>query len=363
LKQKRWILWLLVTVALVVLVLFIRARVQFSWSVFGEQLKQADWRKFAIAIVFIYAGYVLRAVRWAIFLKPVKRVSPFSLLGSQVIGFTGVALFGRLADLVRPYLVARRTKLSVGSQVAVYAIERMFDLGSMALIFSLTLLFAPDRNTLPHHELMVRVAKVGFVGTILLAAFAVLVRVSGGVLATFTEKTIGSLSQGIGTSIADKIRAFRGGLDTLDSFQDFLLALVVSLAMWGMIVFAYLETTWAFVNSPELSQMSLSRCMVLMAASMGGSMFQLPVIGWFSTILVTSATMHAWLGVAPEPSLGAGAMLLVVSFLSIIPVGLIWSRFEHVSLKQVAEESEQAEEAIFHKHEAAVVGDPTSPPA
>jgi len=33
-----------------------------------------------------------------------------------------------------------------------------------------------------------------------------------------------------------------------------------------------------------------------------------------------------------------------VSFLSIIPVGLIWSRFEHVSLKAVAEESEQAEE-------------------
>ena len=56
--------------------------------------------------------------------------------------------------------------------------------------------------------------------------------------------------------------------------------------------------------------------------------------------------MHAWLGVAPEPALGAGAMLLVVSFLSIVPVGLVWSRFEHVSLKRVAEESEHAEETI-----------------
>jgi uncharacterized membrane protein YbhN (UPF0104 family) len=346
LKNKRWIIWLLALIALVVLALFIRARIVFSWAVFGQQLKQADWRRFAAAIGLIYLGYVLRSVRWSIFLRPVKRVSPFSILGSQVIGFTGVALFGRLADLVRPYLVARRVKLTVGSQVAVYAIERMFDLGAMALIFSLTLLFAPDRHTLPHHELMVKVAKVSFIATLGLAGFALAVRLSGGVLADFAEKTFGSVSPGLGRSVADKIRAFRNGLDTLDSFQDFLLASAASLAMWAMIVLAYLQTMWAFGSSPELSHMTLARCMVLMAASMGGSIFQLPVIGWFTTILATSATMHAWLGVAVEPALGAGAMLLVVTFLSVIPIGLIWSRFEQVSLKQVAEESERAEEAI-----------------
>ncbi len=345
-KNKRWIVWLLVTAALVALLLFIRARVQFSWAVFGQQLQQADWKRFGIAIGLIYLGYVLRSVRWSIFLRPVKRVSPFSILGSQVIGFTGVALFGRLADLVRPYLVARRVKLTVGSQVAVYAIERMFDLGAMALIFSLTLMLAPDRHTLPHHELMVKVAEVSFVTTVGLAVFAVVVRISGGVLAGFAENTLGAVSAGLGRSVADKIRAFRNGLDTLDSFQDFLLASGTSLVMWAMIVLAYLETMWAFGSSPELSSMTLARCMVLMAASMGGSIFQLPVVGWFTTILATSATMHAWLGVAPEPALGAGAMLLVVSFLSIIPVGLVWSRFERVSLKQVAEESEHAEEAI-----------------
>ncbi len=344
---KRWILSIVAVVALVALGFYIRAKIPFSWTVFGQQLKQADWRRFAIAIGLIYGGYALRAIRWSIFLKPVKRVSPFKILGSQVIGFTGVALFGRLADLVRPYLVARRLNLTVGSQVAVYTVERMFDLGAMALIFSLTLLLAPDRSSLPHHELMVKVAKVSFIVTVAMALFATLVRVSGGVLAAFTERTIGSLSAGVGKSIADKIRAFRDGLDTIDSFPDFLLAFGVSLAMWVMIVFAYLETTRAFVNSPELSQMTLARCMVLMTASMGGSILQLPVIGWFTTILATSATMHGWLNVAPEPALGAGAMLLVVTFLSIVPAGLIWSRFEHVSLKQVASESERAEEDIL----------------
>ena len=359
---KRWILWLLVSIALVVSVLFIRARVQFSWTVFGQQLQQAEWWRFAVAISMIYGAYVLRAFRWAIFLRPVKRVSPFALIGSQVIGFTGVALFGRLADLARPYLVARRVKLTVGSQIAVYTVERMFDLGAMALIFSLALLFAPDRNTLPHHELMVRVAEVSFIVTLGIAAFAVAVRISGGMLAGLAERSIGSVAPGLGKSVADKVRAFRDGLNTIASLPDFLMAFGISFTMWAMIVYGYLQTMWAFTTSPELTNMTLARCMVLMAASMGGSIFQLPVIGWFTTILAVSATMHGWLGVAPEPALGAGAMLLIVTFLSIIPVGLIWSRFERVSLKSVAAESEHVEEEILLGR-TPIVEESTVPPS
>jgi len=38
--------------------------------------------------------------------------------------------------------------------------------------------------------------------------------------------------------------------------------------------------------------------------------------------------------------------LLVVTFLCIIPTGLIYSRVEHVSLKKVAQESEAAGAAV-----------------
>jgi hypothetical protein len=47
--------------------------------------------------------------------------------------------------------------------------------------------------------------------------------------------------------------------------------------------------------------------------------------------------------VAAEPAMACAATLLLVTFLSIIPVGLIWARFEHVSLRKVAEESEHVE--------------------
>ena len=46
--------------------------------------------------------------------------------------------------------------------------------------------------------------------------------------------------------------------------------------------------------------------------------------------------MHEFYGAPIEAATACGAMLLVVTFLCIIPTGLIYARVEHVSLKKVA---------------------------
>jgi len=342
LKNKRWILWLAVAIALVVLAIVAHQRIRFDWRVFAEQLKLADWRKIAIGVALIWMAYGVRAVRWSILLRPTKRVSPLKLVGSQVIGFTAVALFGRLADLVRPYLVSRRTQLSLSSQIAVYTVERMFDLGAMAVIFSVVLLFAPDRASLPRPDLMHKAAIGGLLATVALAVFAALARISGKVVAGIARRSLGLVSEKLGEAVSEKILGFRDGLNAIGSLGDFLLIVVVSLVHWLMIAYAYVETTRAFVAAPELAGMTLAKCMLLMAASMGSSVLQLPVLGWFTQIGLTTAAMEAFFHVHPEPALGCGAVLLLVTFMSVIPLGLIWARFEHVSLKKVAEESEHA---------------------
>ena len=350
-KKKQWTVYLLAVALLLALALWARGHVQFRWSIFRDQLQHIDWSRIAIGLAMIWLGYVLRALRWALLLKPQKRVSGRSLIGTQVIGFAAVALFGRLAELVRLYLVARRTKLTLSSQFAVYTVERMFDLGAMALIFSSALLLASDRATLPHHEALQRSAMIGLGLAIALGIFAVAVRASGNVIARLAEKTIGALSPGLGLATGNKIRSFRDGLNAIQSFPDFAFALAMSILMWGMITAAYLETARAFVLSPQLASITLGRCMVLMAASMAGSAVQLPVIGWFTQVAVIAGVLQRFFDVAAEPALGCAAMLLIVTFLSVIPLGLVWARFEHVSLKNVSEESEklgerQAETAV-----------------
>ncbi len=94
------------------------------------------------------------------------------------MGFTAVALIGRIADPVRPYLVAKKTGLSVGSQIAVYIVERLFDAGSMALLFCSAILLSPA-GTLPHQEIFNKFGKGGLAVTLAGALFLVAVRLVG----------------------------------------------------------------------------------------------------------------------------------------------------------------------------------------
>jgi glycosyltransferase 2 family protein len=338
--KRNGILWLAVVLALAMIVALFRYKVHFDWAMFWQQLRYVSVGHIVAGIALIYATYYLRAVRWAVFLSPTKKVSATSLVGSQFIGFTAVALFGRLADLTRPYLVARQVGLPLSSQVAVYTIERMFDLGAAAVIFSCALAFTP--KNLPHHEVFVRAGVLSMGATLAIAIFAAVVRVSGGAVAGFARGTVGLLSKSAGESIATKIVGFRDGLNALSSARDFAIVALLSLTMWLLIGSAYLQTAHAFVQTPELGGLTFSRTMLLMAVSIGGSLLQLPIIGWFTQIAVTATAMHTFYGAPIEAATACGAMILVVTFLCIIPTGLIYSQVEHVSLKKIARESEAA---------------------
>jgi uncharacterized membrane protein YbhN (UPF0104 family) len=345
-KSGKLIVSLLVLAALIGLGIYAYHHVSFSFANFKSQLAMADWTKIAIGLGCIYLGYVFRGIRWALLLRPNKRIPLFSLVGTQVIGFSSVALVGRVADLARPYLVAKKTGLPLSTQVAVYIVERLFDAGAMALIFSSVILLAPA-GSIPHAEMVRKVGYWGLAGTVAGALFLLLVRVAGGAVASFFEKIFGVLSRSLGQAAGQKIREFRTGLDTLRTFGDLVITLTLSLAMWGLITVAYLETVRAFVASPQLANMTLGQCMVLEIASGGASALQLPVIGWFTQIGAVAAVLSGFFGAAAEPATACAAMLLIVTFLGIIPVGLIWAQFENVSLRRVAKESEQAGEAVI----------------
>jgi hypothetical protein len=345
LNKKQLILGLMALLALAALLFWGRDKIHFDLGAFRAQLALADWRKIGLAAACIYLGYAFRAVRWALLLRHNKKVPLLSLLGTQVIGFTAVALIGRVADPVRPYLVAKKTGLSISSQIAVYIVERLFDAGSMALIFSSVILFTAwfgQPGALPHPEIVKRAGYLGMAFTLLGALFLVAVRLAGGVVASFLERTFGLASKKLGHSVGNKVRSFRAGLDTIRSFSDFAMTSTLSMTMWALIALAYLEAMQAFQASPALAGMSLSKSILLLAVSGGASVFQLPVLGWFTQIAFVAAAMSNFYGVTAEASTACAATLLVVSFLGIVPVGLIWAQVEHVSLRKITAESEHA---------------------
>jgi hypothetical protein len=330
-KNRKGLVVLAIGILLAIIVIANRGRIHFDWAAFWQQVRHIRWEHIGAGVALIYATYWLRSARWSVFLSDQKKVAPFSLVAPQFIGFTAVALFGRIADVIRPALVARRVDLPVSTQFAVYTIERMFDLGAAAIIFSGALLFIP--RDLPHHDIFVRTGLVSLAGTALIAIFAVALRVTGGTVAELVRRVLGGLSRPVADSVADKIQGFREGLNTISSAREFLVTALISLAMWALIGSAYVETLHAFVETPELATISFSRAMLLMGASVGGSLLQLPVIGWFTQIAVTATAMHEFYGAPIEAATACGALLLGVTFLSIIPAGLICARISGVNLR------------------------------
>jgi hypothetical protein len=345
LKRREWIVGLVVLAALAGLFFYEQHLHPFDWKLFLGEFRKARWTKVCIGAGCIYVAFVFRAARWAWLLRPNKRVPLFSLLGTQVMGFTAVALIGRIADLVRPYLVAKRTGLPVGSQIAVYIVERLFDGGSMALLFCSAILLSPA-GALPHQEIFNKFGKGGLAVTLAGALFLVAVRLSGRAVASFCESVLAPLSHKLAHAVGQRIRAFHAGLDTLRTPADFAITLSLSLLMWGLITFAYVEGAGAFVTSGQGGSVSLAKCLALMAGGGVASIIQLPVIGWFTQIAALEVMLRPLFGMTPETAMACATTLLAITFLGIAPVGLVWAQFEHINLRKVTLESEHAGEDL-----------------
>lgn len=341
--------WLL-TVALVGFVAWKLHASHFDWGGFERSWRTADLRLIALAILVIYTNYLARALRWAIFLKPAFRAagrSPirwWKLIGSQFIGFTGLAIFGRIGELIRPLLIARRTNLSFASQIAVVTVERVFDLGAFAILFALNLLLSPNLQTLPYHQKFhaVGYAIVGLTAAV--AALILAVRLAGSAVARTLGSLIGRFSPSAGAATAGKVFAFRAGLNVISSFPDFLLLVFISLAMWATIAVSYVLVLKAF--PPPVHNLTIAHSLVLMGFSVVGSIVQLPGVGGGAQVGTISA-LTLLFGIPGELAISAGIIVWLVTTMSVIPVGLLYAKIEGISIGQVARRSEDAELAII----------------
>jgi uncharacterized protein (TIRG00374 family) len=262
-----------------------------------------------------------------------------------VIGFTGLALLGRAGEFIRPYLIARRTNLPFSSQLAVWAVERIFDIAAFTVLMVLAIFLPSALPAIPHPEYYIRFREGGFllIGIVLaLTVGAIVVRRSGDAVAQWVEARFAHLSSNFGHKLAQKVREFGQGLDTIHSPLALLLLSAVSVSMWYVIALAYQEVTHSYaVASLEIP---VSQLLILMGASMLGSMLQLPAVGGGSQ-MATIAVLSSVFDVPPEMAASCGILLWLVTFAAIVPLGLILAHHERLSLRKLSKESHHAEEA------------------
>ena len=145
-SKKRFLITALVLVVLAGLVyLQVRAWKKFDWHRFWVATHNTNKFYLVAGVALVYADYILRAMRWKIMLRPVcPEAKTADLVAPTMIGFAGLALLGRPGEFIRPYLISRKVNLSMASQLAVWTVERIFDMGAFALIMAVNILWSRD---------------------------------------------------------------------------------------------------------------------------------------------------------------------------------------------------------------------------
>ncbi len=428
----------LITTAIIVLVLAVLVYLQvqhwrkFDWGQFRAATARVHIVHIVAAIGLIYLTYVLRALRWKVFLKPVCDARAANLIAPTVIGFTGLALLGRPGEFIRPYLISRKENVSLLSQVGVWTVERIFDIGAFTTLMTITVFTSAGIQANPYIDKF-RKAAVALGGFVIVAAFlCYLIRTRGPRVAAFLRRVTKPLSPKLAHHLEQKTHSFGTGLNTIKDRLSFLQLVALSLAIWFLIALAYREVAhayppegasgsrilegqappvvdvetadkagmpelagqplengvvadlsraleakgyrvevhkhgvWLFKGTrrlkrigdrPQLSDMDVPHVLLLMGFSMVGSVVQLPAVGGGSQLAVIGALQVIY-GIPPELAVSGGILLWLVTFMAVVPLGLLLSHREHVSLRKLSREAEAEERAEERAAELAPTPDP-----
>ena len=112
------------------------------------------------------------------------------------------------------------------------------------------------------------------------------------------------------------MREFGLGLNTIQGPWSLLSLAVLSVGIWYVTALAYQEVTHSY--GVAALEIPVSQLLILMGASMAGSMLQLPAVGGGSQ-MATIATLSSVFDVPPEMAASCGILLWLVTFAAVVP--------------------------------------------
>jgi uncharacterized membrane protein YbhN (UPF0104 family) len=311
----------------------------FAWSEFWATFRQLRPGWIAAAALLALSTYLGRAYRWRVLIHPMKPdASLWNLFSATAIGFTAIVLFGRPGELVRPYLIATKERLSFSSQLAAWMLERIYDLLMALLIFGIALsrVRASGVQVGPRIQWVLEVGGYA-VGVVAIICIAVLL-----LLRLFNEPMRQRLMDGLGflperylARVETFVTAFTHGVRSTHSHWYVIQILLWSILEWIIIVGCY----WClFQAAPNTLHFSLMDVLIFVGFVSFGAVVQIPGIGG-GMQLVSIVVLTELFQFTLESATGLAVLLWSITFVVIVPIGLIlafhdglkWSRLRQIS--------------------------------
>jgi glycosyltransferase 2 family protein len=299
----------------------------FDWRLAASSLAHLRPGWLLLAIAGIYSTYWARALRWAVFLRPLKpKPSMANLLAATVMGFTAITLLGRPGEFVRPYLIARKEQVPLGTQLAAWLLERIFDLLMVLLLFGFALArIGPSaeaagprlRGLLHQGGTFVAIAA----GCLLM--LLIFFRHFTTPVQRQVDRFFRFLPERICIAFKKLVTAFARGVESTRSDAALFQVFAYSVLEWGLIVVSY----WCLATSFTGLSLTFVDVIVFMGFVSLGASVQLPGIG--GGIQVTAVLVLTELfGARMEQATVFAFLIWILTFVAVVPVGFVLSTRE-----------------------------------
>ena len=294
----------------------------FDWGLAGRSFAGLKWGWLVLALAPIGGTYGVRALRWAVFLKPLKaRPSLRNLLSATVIGFAAITLFGRPGEFVRPYLIAVKEGVPATSQFAAWLLERLFDLSMALVVFAFALTRVQAAGILVGSKLAWVMALGGrIVGVASLVVLALLLsfRHLAEPLQRRLVASLRFLPEARFLQLEKLINSAVQGVESARSDGALLAVFWYSVLEWVLIAVCYWCVARAF--SAEFI-LDLPDVLTFMGFVSFGSAVQIPGIGGGIQVVAVVVLTEIF-GVRLETAAAFALMVWIVTFVVIVPIGL-----------------------------------------
>lgn len=295
----------------------------FDWALAAGTIARLHWDWLALALIPMFGTYYGRALRWAVFLKPVKEhPSIRNILSATVIGFTAITLFGRPGEFVRPYLIAVKERVPVTSQFASWVLERIFDLLMALLVFAFALSRVQASGVQVGATLAWVLAFGGKIITVMCLVLLALIlsfRHLAKPIQTRLTKALRFLPDRHFTKIDSWLEAFVQGVEATRSDGALLLVFLYSCIEWLLITACY----WCLARSfSGMLTFSLVDVLIYVGFVSFGSIVQLPGIGGGMQV-VAVVVLTELFGVKLEIATSFAILTWLSTFVIIVPIGLL----------------------------------------
>ena len=315
--RVRTVLILLLTIGLLAF-FFRKAHPAEVWA----ETRRADPALLVYAVIVTGLTYVVRAWRWQSLLAPIGPTRYTVAFETTVIGFAANALIpGRVGEVLRPYLLARREHLNATSAFATVILERFLDLATVLLLFAF-FVFTVGRGVISGDPAKLAVVKFGggVAAASAVAGLVILFALAGhperlGRAALRVERLLPARLAGV---VAAFVETFAQGLAVMRHPTRLVTALALSFPMWMSIAAGIWLTSRAFhITFPYTGSFLVMTMLVVgVAAPTPGG------VGAFHAAYQFAVT--EFFAAPGDRAVGAAIVLHAVSFVPVTLLGLLF---------------------------------------